>query len=303
MSIKIDVVTYQYKPKSVEAIIIRDFSFDFPDTTNPKWIPGKGVRSHLLNGMSLTMPYLEPFLVKTGKECARHIESEELREDIRGFCGQESQHYKCHRRLNEVLKANGYPELANVEERMDAAWKSLTKQDLEKRLAYAAGFECMTNGFTRWMIKKRQQLFKNADPYIASFWLMHMIEETEHKTVALDCYMAYSGRFWPRFKGVFHGPFHVIGWGMVGMMTALRKDGLLKKPSTWLQIAREVISLAYNLGPFLLRALIPGHDPRKETDPAWMREWIDGYAQMPAGSPIPLLDTHHPQMPIPFSKS
>ena len=37
---------YHYKPKSVESIVIRDFSFAFPDTLNPKWIPGKTVRSH-----------------------------------------------------------------------------------------------------------------------------------------------------------------------------------------------------------------------------------------------------------------
>jgi predicted metal-dependent hydrolase len=293
---------YQYKPKSVEEIIIRDFSFDFPDDTNPNWIPGQRVRSHFFNGVSLTMPFLEPFLVKTGKEAARHIESEELREDIRGFCGQESQHYKCHRRLNDVLKDNGYPEFEQVEARMDKAWKDMMKEDLESRLAYGAGFESMTNGFTRWMIKKRLQLFKNADRHITSFWLMHMIEETEHKTVALDAYMAYSGRYWPRFKGVFRGSFHVIGLGLVGMMAALKKDGVLKDPRTWFEITREMISLLYNIGPFLLRALLPGHDPRHEIDPAWMKEWTQGYAQIPAGTPIPLLDTDHPAMPIPFEK-
>ena len=68
------------------------------------------------------MPYLEPFLVKTGKERARHVTDPHLLEDIRGFCGQESQHYKCHRRLNGLFKANGYEELTEVEARMDKAW-------------------------------------------------------------------------------------------------------------------------------------------------------------------------------------
>tara|TARA_E500000178_G_scaffold348795_1_gene404543 strand:- start:1339 stop:2235 length:897 start_codon:yes stop_codon:yes gene_type:complete len=291
---------FHYKPKSVDDIVIRDFSFSFPDDIDPKWIPNQRVRSHFFNGVSLTMPYLEPFLVKTGKETARHVTSPELLEDIRGFCGQESQHYKCHRRLNELLKVNGYPELADVESRMDASWKKLMGETLERRLAYSAGFECMTNGFTRWMIKKRLQLFKNADPYITSFWLMHMIEETEHKTVALDCYMAYSGRFWPRFFGVFRGSCDVIGWGMVAMFAMLKKDGKLKNPLTWLELGRELFQLAINVGPFLLRALVPGHDPRHEIDPAWMRQWIDGYALLPNDQPLPLIDTRHPDMPVPF---
>lgn len=294
---------FTYKPKTIDEIVIRDFSFEFPDELDPVWIPGQRVRSHMFNGLSLTMPYLEPFLVKTGRETAAHVDSEELRDDIRAFCGQESQHYKCHRRLNEVLAANGYPEFKQVEADMDKAWKKLTAAPLEKRLAYAAGFETMTNGFTRWLIKKRLNLFKNADPHITSFWLMHMIEETEHKTVALDCFMAYSGRYLPRFIGVFHGSFHVVGHGLRAMMVALKKDGVLHKPRTWLELTREMASMIYNVGPFLLRALLPWHDARDEIDPEWMQQWIKGYAAMPAEAPLPLMDTAHPDMPIPFKSA
>ncbi|MDB2641665.1 metal-dependent hydrolase [Alphaproteobacteria bacterium] len=291
---------YSYKPKTVEKIVIRDFNFDFPDDTDPIWIPGQRVRSHIFNGLSLTMPYLEPFLVKTGRETAQHVDSEELLEDIRSFCGQESQHYKCHRRLNDVLRANGYPEFEAAEAYMDRAWKNLSRASLEKRLAYSAGFETMTNGFTRWLIKKRKSLFQNADPHIASFWIVHMIEETEHKTVALDCYMAYSGRYLPRFLGVFHGSFHVVGHGLRAMMVALKKDGVLHKPSTWWELTREMASMIYNVGPFLLRALLPWHDARSEKDPAYMQMWIKGYEGMPAGQKIPLIDTQDPDMPVPF---
>ena len=294
---------FNYKPKSIDKIIVRDFSFEFPDKIDPIWIPGERVRSHMFNGLSLTMPYLEPFLVKTGREAAAYVDSEELREDIRAFCGQESQHYKCHRRLNQVLAANGYSEFEQVEADMDKAWKKLTNAPLEKRLAYAAGFETMTNGFTRWLIKKRLNLFKNAEPHITSFWLMHMIEETEHKTVALDCFMAYSGRYLPRFLGVFHGSFHVVGHGLRAMMVALKKDGVLHKPSTWLELTREMASMSYNVGPFLLRALLPWHDARDEIDPEWMQQWIKGYSTMPAEMPLPLIDTAHPDMPIPFKRA
>lgn len=294
---------FNYKPKSIDKIIVREFSFEFPDKLDPIWIPGERVRSHMFNGLSLTMPYLEPFLVKTGREAAAYVDSEELREDIRAFCGQESQHYKCHRRLNQVLAANGYSEFEQVEADMDKAWKKLTNAPLEKRLAYAAGFETMTNGFTRWLIKKRLGLFKNAEPHITSFWLMHMIEETEHKTVALDCFMAYSGRYLPRFLGVFHGSFHVVGHGLRAMMVALKKDGVLHKPSTWLELTREMASMIYNVGPFLLRALLPWHDARDEIDPEWMQQWIKGYSTMPAEMPLPLIDTAHPDMPIPFKRA
>ncbi|HSG90094.1 MAG TPA: metal-dependent hydrolase [Pseudomonadales bacterium] len=295
---------YAYRPKQVDAIVVRPFDFDFPDDLEPRWIPGHLVRAQFFNGVSLTMPYLEPFLVKTMREASEHVDSAELREDIRGFNGQEASHYKCHRRLNALLKANGFPELQAVEDRIAAAYERLAKRDLRTRLAYSAGFECMTNGFTTWLINKRHKLFAGAESSVTSFWLMHMVEETEHKTVAFDVYMAVCGAYWPRAKGVFHGSFHVIGLGLVGMAAALRRDGPLLRPRRMAELAREACALTWNVLPFLLRALLPWHDPRGEADPAWMQAWTAGHAtflaERPAGSRLPLVDTSDPVMPVPF---
>ena len=62
---------FHYRPKSADEIVIRDFSFAFPEDIDPV-DSGRLVRGHLFNGLSLTMPYLEPFLVKTGKESAAY---------------------------------------------------------------------------------------------------------------------------------------------------------------------------------------------------------------------------------------
>jgi uncharacterized protein len=292
---------YQYQPKQVDSITVRPFSFEFPEDLDPHWVPDHIVRSHFFNGFSLTMPYLEPFLVKTMREASELVADPRLKEDIRGFNGQEASHYKCHRRLNTVLKANGYPEFADIEDRLDNSYKALIKKSMTKRLAYSAGFECMTNGFTTWLINKRQQLFTGANPHVTSFWLMHMVEETEHKTVAFDVYMAYSGKYLPRAIGVLHGSLHVIYYGVVGMFTGLKKDGVLNKPRYILEVARELLSLMWNVGPFLLRALLPWHNPRGEADPNWMLDWTAGHARLPEGAALPLIDTNHPDMPVPFA--
>lgn len=294
---------YRYAPKQVDEIIIRQFTFEFPDDLNPYWIPGHVVRSHLFNGFSLTMPYLEPLLVKTMREASAAIQVPELQEDIRQFNGQEASHYKCHRRLNEIVKTNGYEELAEVEDRMQRSYKKLGGRSLRTRLAYSAGFECMTNGFTHWLITKRRKLFAHADPHISSFWLMHMVEETEHKTVAFDTYMAHSGQYLPRAMGVFHGSFHVLGYGFIGMFAALRKDAVLQQPRVVAQVIRETCSLIWNVGPYLLRALSPRHNPRGEVDPQWMQDWIAGHASLPAGAMIPLVDTNTLDMPVPFNRA
>jgi uncharacterized protein len=294
---------FEYLTKDTQKIVIRKFAFRFPDDLDPMWIPHNRVRSHLFNGLSLTMPYLEPYLIKSIQAATEFIAHKELLEDMRGFNGQEARHYQCHRRLNELLKTNGYPELSGVEKGLANGFSKLIKRSLRTQLAYNAGFECMTNGFTHWLITKRKALFKNASPHVTSFWLMHMVEETEHKTVAFDAYMAYSGQYWPRAFGVFHGTLHIWGWGLVGMFTGLKKDKLLQRPSTWLSAAKEIGCALVNVGPFILRALAPSFNPRQESDPQWYEDWISGHANLENDDELPLIDTAHPEMPVPFAKA
>ncbi|MFP6680905.1 MAG: metal-dependent hydrolase [Gammaproteobacteria bacterium] len=292
---------YKYEPKEVDEIVVRAFAFEFSDDIDPIWVPGNPVRSHMFNGISLTMPYLEPYLIKSTQKAMAFIDEPELLEDMRGFNGQEARHYQCHRRLNQLLKKNGYPELADVERRMAKSFEDLSNMSLRTQLAYNAGFETMTNGFTHWLINKRTKLFRHASPHISSFWLMHMIEEAEHKTVAFDAYMAYSGQYLPRAIGVFHGSFHLVGWGLIGMWTALKKDNALRKPRNIVSFVREISSLIFNVGPFFMRALLPWHNPRCGDDPKWMKDWIAGHAKLPDGELLPLVDTNSLDMPVPFA--
>jgi predicted metal-dependent hydrolase len=291
---------YTHLPKDVDEIVVRDFAFNFPDDIDPVWIPGNPVRSHFFNGLSMTMPYLEPYLIRSILKAREYISDPELLEDMAGFNRQEANHYKCHRRYNELLKANGYPELEQLEKLMTEQYKRLESRSLRTQLAYTAGFESMTNGFTHWLITKRVALFAGASPHVSSFWLMHMIEETEHKTVAFDTYMAFSGQYLPRALGVLHGSGHLVGLGIRGMLRFLKKDKILYRPLTLLRVLKELFLFSVNVGPFCFRALLPGFNPRNERDPQWMKDWVKGYTTLPEDAIIPLLDTRDPEMPVPF---
>ena len=277
----------------------RNFSFNFPDDLSPKWVPDNIYRAHFFNGVSLTMPYLEPYLCRTNNEARSFIDDVSLQQDIKDFNSQEFRHHECHKRLNFLLRKNGYPELEGVERKIEESYKRLSKRSLRTKLAYSAGFETMTQGFTKWMCGKRVKMFKDSCPYITSFWLMHMIEEAEHKTVAFDVYMAYSGSYVHRALGVFHGSFHVLGYGVLGMLTALKKDKLLWTIKGVIGVACMLGSVIWNVGPALLNALLPGHNPRDSADTEWYHDWVNAY---PQEDPVeqPLIDTSHPSMPIPF---
>ena len=162
--------------------------FDFSNAIAPIWHPRQREWSHMVNGAPLAIPYLEPFLNRTLREAMGSITDPDLFEDIDGFIRQEAQHYTNHRRYNKRLKASGYPELADVEATFEADYAALEKRSLERRLAYCAGFETMIMGVTEWLIEEWDQLFNGADPTVTSLVLWHMVEETEHKSVAFDVF-------------------------------------------------------------------------------------------------------------------
>lgn len=281
----------------------RSIPFDFGEDLDPLWASSSQEFAAMVNGASLVMPYLEPFLIRTMREVCRGIGGGDIEASARAFNTQEQHHYQAHRRFNELLKRKRYPELEQVEQAMEMSYARLQKRSLRVRMAYTAGFEAMTLGVTKWLIEKRVALFSGADRRVASFVLWHMVEETEHKRVAHDVYAAAFGRglsaYLARVVGVFHGSFDVMRFSMRGYRVILKKEGLWFQWRSRLRLATRLAEFVRHVAPYLLRASLPGHDPRKETDPQWVKDWIAGYRRAEPGY-LPLVDTTHPAIPVPF---
>jgi predicted metal-dependent hydrolase len=280
--------------------------FEFPDDIDPQWIPGEPELSSMMNGASLTMPYLEPFLIRSMREASEHIEDTALQADAWGFNAQEGMHFRMHRQFNDLLKKKRYPELEAVEQAMAESYERLGKRSLRTRMAYTAGFESMTLGVTRWLVEHRVQLFGGADARVVSFVLWHMVEETEHKRAAYDVYQhlfgGSVGGYFARMIGVFHGSLDVMRFSMRGYKVMLKSDGLWRSLRSRLRLARWLAAFVRHVGPYLLRAALPGHSPRSEKDPEWVLEWLEKYENWPVEQP-PLVDTSDPVMPVPFSRN
>ena len=158
-------------------IVVRRIPFELSEGIDPVWNPDKPEWSHMINGASLTMPYLEQYLNKSIREALPKKKDKALRVEAR-------------------------------------------------KLAYTAGFETMTIGVTDWLIKGRRKLFAGADPRVVSFVLWHMVEETEHKSVAIDVYRAlFPSDYLARVRGLFWGSIHVGLLSRRGYIAMLKKDG------------------------------------------------------------------------------
>ncbi len=284
---------------STSSITVRKPAFQWPQSCQPIWNTAQPEWSHMVNGASLTMPYLEPFLIKNVKEAVLQIDDEEVLADARAFIGQEAQHYTNHRRYNEMLKANGYGVLAEVEAAMTADYARLERKSLRWRLAYTAGFEAMTMGLTEWLIKDRVRLFADADPAVASLILWHMVEETEHKNVAFDVYQTLYGDYLPRAWGLFYAAGHVALCSRKAYILMLKRDGTWNKLGSRLRLWSMVTRFIVSVSPALLASLLPGHHPSRRRDPAWVGEWFTAYAKLDE-SVLPLLDTTAEGIPAQF---
>ena len=280
-------------------IVTRRVPFGFDGDIEPHWIPGKPELAQLWNGLSLTMPYLEPYLIRTMREGLRRVSNPAVLADGKGFMSQEGQHFQIHQAYNDLLKRKGYPELEQIEQDMRRYYKALEGKSLARRMAYSAGFESMTLGVTRYLIGERCRLFRGADSRVASFWLWHMVEETEHKTAAFDAYQAACGGYFTRAFGVLHGTMGVLVPGVRAAILMLRKDGLWSSWRSRLRFWGHVLEFARYAGPYLLRSMLPRHSPRSEKDLDWVTQWLARYPEGVQAKSAPLVDTDHPDMPVP----
>jgi uncharacterized protein len=276
-------------------IVVRSIPFPFSEAINPRWHPLRPEWSHMVNGASLAMPYLEPFLIKTVREALKNASDPSLKQDVQGFIGQEGQHYQNHRRYNDILKQKHYPELAEVEQLMEDDYRRLQAKSLRWRVAYTAGFETMTMGITEWLIDDRRYLFAGADASVTSFILWHMVEETEHKNVAFDLYQNLYGSYLPRLWGLVYATYHVAKYSRLAYIRMLKRDGLWWQWRSRLRLYAMVGRFAKNIAPAMLQSVFPNYHPSKVKDPDWVSRWTAAYANLPANS-IPLLNTDNSEI-------
>ena len=59
--------------KTDKGILVRKVQFEFPEDFRPYWNPAKPVLSHLANGASMLLPYMEPFIIDSIRKATKHI--------------------------------------------------------------------------------------------------------------------------------------------------------------------------------------------------------------------------------------
>jgi len=259
-------------------IKVRNIDFKFDDNMDYNWNPGNPAFAALANVIFFMAPGFEKYFIRAIRESMKRISDPLILEEADLFCRQEAIHSKVHREHIGIL-AKKYPGLDKVRDRVVDLYDQLFEEEsLDFHLAYAAIGEGTFSPGARFIIENRNLLFKNPDPRIASFFIWHMVEEYEHRSSAVNVYNEIVGSYWYKLKCLPKVAKHL--W-LVGDTIAKGVDECVG-PLEGGVMPSEIEGFAQYV-PFkekrrvifeLLRTVLPGHDPEKETLPEWAVQWF-----------------------------
>jgi predicted metal-dependent hydrolase len=172
----------------------RRIRFSYPaDSLDRHFVQGDLVMSHIVAVLSATFPEGEDFFVRSVRHFAEQITDPVLKEQVKGFVGQEVVHGREHRALNDRLQDMGYPT-----RRVDRTVKrNLARADRTMaplaRLAMTAALEHYTAALGETLLSDERAQALLGTSEVREMLLWHALEESEHKAVAFDVYRAVGG--------------------------------------------------------------------------------------------------------------
>jgi uncharacterized protein len=265
----------------------RRIRFEYPEGLDPLWSRRFPEFACAANGLSLMMPHVEPYVVKSVRAALDQLPPE-LAERTQAYLAQELAHHTQHHRFNELLRAR-YPGLARVERWMRVTYRWMHQhRSLRFGLAYAAGFEAVAYAAARWTESHMDELFRGAEPVPATLLLWHLAEEVEHKTVAFDVYEEAGGGRWLYAAGMVTSLVQMAWFALVAMWVMLYAEGRLFRPITHLRLVKWWLSFTFEVVPSMLASALPGHHPSGLSDPIWLTTWLRHYD--PETATLPTLD-------------
>ena len=208
--------------------------FELADALAGDWHGGSAFRTAYFNAMSLLFPLGEKFFIDSVRHYRNEVDDPQLLAEITSFQGQEAIHRQQHQKYNELIcEQRGY-DLVRFEkplrDRMAWAHRELSAR---RRLAGTVASEHLTAIMANDMLTHKDAL-DGADPKVAALWLWHGIEETEHKAVAFDVYVAVGGTVGERRQALVMNSYFFFKDTFRNLCIMLKHDGKLWSLREWL---------------------------------------------------------------------
>lgn len=250
---------------------MRNVHFDVADCDVRAWHPAGLHVTHFFNALSVRFPEGEKFFINSVRHYRDQIGNPALLADIEAFIGQEAMHGREHRTFNAALQRAGYES-----ERMEMELKAQIKR-LRMPPLFQLSVTCAAEHFTAIMssaLLEDDAIMEGVTPEMAAMWRWHALEETEHKAVAYDVFMAMR-------KGPVSGYFLRCGMMLVtsisfwanalrNLISMVGKDKALKEMGGWRNLGRFLFVTPNLAGRMFLPYLAyfkPGFHPWQGKEP------------------------------------
>ncbi len=253
------------------------------------WIPRWPQLAHRLNGASLLLPHLEPYLIRVMKQ-ARPILADAapgLLADVDVFNRQEANHYRVHAAYNRALFEQ-YPGLEAFDAEIKADFERfLSEESLEWNLAYCEGFECSGLISSEFFLQEIDDALEGADPAVRELWSWHLAEEFEHRNVTHDVLHAVAPGWLHRLRG-----FRAFGAHLQSFTDRVR-DHLMAIDRERGRIEDAVLEAARSFerrerrfyAPRIAKILMPWYSPHARRVQPATRRVLDAYVDAAPGTP------------------
>ncbi len=262
-----------------DEIKVRKPVFEYPDSMEVCWSSLKEFAC-VANSISLLMPYLEPYVVKSVAAARAELRADgslgdEEDKRVRDYLSQETQHHIQHQKFNDLLVAR-YPKLRWWEASASRLAKWLLKRrSVEYNLAQSASSEAFAYSVARWCSQNRSEIFTGADPEVARLFQWHMAEEVEHKDVVYELLDKYQER--SRFKYIVACIVTVLTMAAFVTSASLAMmfyERRILSPLAWFRLFKWAITFAFELLPTLTVSALPGFHPSQLVDPIDAKNWL-----------------------------
>ena len=193
------VATSPSAPKKLNNSDIQPRKMDFSfDPAMPRyWFDNDQFKTILLTALSCTFPEGERFFVRSVRHYQKQLRDPLLREQVKGFIGQEAHHGNEHDAFNHFMESKGVP-TGKVDEFVNRGMRFMAKHlSPQRQLAKTCALEHFTAMLAELMLE-HPDFLKGMDERMLPLWLWHAVEESEHKAVAFDVYQEQVGNYWVR---------------------------------------------------------------------------------------------------------
>ncbi len=226
-------------------LTVRRLLVDLEAPFAPNW-SGDVFTTAFFNAMSMSFPAGEQFFIDAVRRTAATLATDagsglsEARRlaidaEVKGFVGQEATHRRIHTLFNAHLTHHGLRN--HWEGRIVARRAFLDSKDPRHSLAITVANEHFTALLAEHLLTY-PEILAHADPRMQTLWAWHAAEESEHRSVAFDVYVAAGGSLKWRRRWMVSAALFLITDTLRQTVHNLYTQGQLWKMDTWSGAAR-----------------------------------------------------------------